>query len=65
MELAELVKKKVLSNLEIKCLVLEHTKSNKIKRTYQEEMDYLVSSEGRNLFLINLISTLDLKSPIQ
>jgi superfamily II DNA or RNA helicase len=56
---AELVKKKVLSNLEIKCLVLEHTKSNKIKRTYQEEMDYLVSSESRNLFLINLISTLE------
>ena len=56
---AELVKKRVLSNLEIKCLVLEHTKSNKIKRTYQEEMDYLVSSESRNLFLINLISTLE------
>ena len=56
---SELVKKKVLSNLEIKCLVLEHIKSNRIKRTYQEEMDYLVSSEGRNLFLINLISTLE------
>ena len=56
---AELVKRKYLANLEVKCLVLEHSKNNRNKRTYQEEMDYLASSEPRNNFIINLIDTLE------
>ena len=43
----------------MKCLVLEHSKNNRNKRTYQEEMDYLASSEPRNNFIINLIDTLE------
>tara|TARA_B100001750_G_C15516362_1_gene607531 strand:- start:2107 stop:3570 length:1464 start_codon:yes stop_codon:yes gene_type:complete len=56
---AELVKKKYLSNLEVKCLVLDHTKKNRIKRTYQEEMDYISTYESRNIFIAKLVNTLE------
>jgi len=56
---AQLVKSKHLANLEINCLVLSHPKENCIKRSYQEEMDYLASNESRNRYITNLIKTFD------
>ena len=57
-----------VAKLKIKCIVLKypdetkklfHTTVNKKKKTYQEEIDYLVNNEKRNKFLKNL--TLSLK----
>lgn len=57
-----------VAKLKIKCIILKypeevkkqfHTKVNKKKKTYQEEIDFLVNFEKRNKFLKNL--TLSLK----
>ena len=56
---AELVKSKHLANLEVNCLVLSHPSDKCIKRTYQEEMDYIASSEARNRYITNLVKTLE------
>ena len=56
---AQLVKQKYLSNLNIRCLVLNHVKTNKRQRTYQEEMDYLSKSPPRNNFICKLALTLE------
>jgi superfamily II DNA or RNA helicase len=57
-----------VAKLKIKCIILKypedikkqfHTAINKKKKTYQEEIDYLVNNEKRNKFLKNL--TLSLK----
>ena len=57
-----------VAKLKIKCMILKypedikkqfHTTVNKKKKTYQEEIDYLVNNEKRNKFLKNL--TLSLK----
>ena len=56
---AKLVKEKHLSNLHIKCLVLRHTKNNRHRRTYQEEMDYLATSPSRNNFICRLAKPLE------
>jgi superfamily II DNA or RNA helicase len=57
-----------VAKLKIKCIVLKypedvkkqfHTPVNKKKKTYQEEIDFLVNNEKRNKFLKNL--TLSLK----
>ena len=53
----KLMDKKQLSNLTIRCLILKHTEKNSkmvTKGKYQDEVDYLVSSESRNNFLRNL-----------
>ncbi len=53
----KLMDKKQLSNLTIRCLILKHTEENSkmvTKGKYQDEVDYLVSSESRNNFLRNL-----------
>jgi len=53
----KLMDKKQLSNLTIRCLILKHTEENSkmvSKGKYQDEVDYLVSSESRNNFLRNL-----------
>ena len=53
----KLMDKKQLSNLTIRCLILKHTEENSkmvTKGNYQDEVDYLVSSESRNNFLRNL-----------
>ena len=53
----KLMDKKQLSNLTIRCLILKHTEENckmVSKGKYQDEVDYLVSSESRNNFLRNL-----------
>ena len=56
---AQLVKQKYLSNLNIRCLVLNHVKTNRRQRTYQEEMDYLSKSPARNNFICKLALTQD------
>jgi len=56
---AQLVKQKYLSNLNIRCLVLNHVKTNRRQRTYQEEMDYLSKSPARNNFICKLALSQD------
>ena len=56
---AELVKKKHLSPLHIKCLVLEHIKAHRRERSYQEEMEFLSTHQARNVFISKLVSTLE------
>ena len=57
----ELIDKKQVSDFEIKCLVLKHPdeKCKELKdKTYQEEIEYLISSEARNKFIKNLAVSL-------
>ena len=54
----ELMDKKTLAQMKIKCIVLRH-KNIREKMTYAEELDYLVSNEKRNDFLVNLLRHLD------
>jgi len=57
----ELMEKGKLSALKIFCLVLQHGKTERdfIKdKTYQEEMDFLVSNEKRNKYIRNLCLSL-------
>ena len=57
----ELQEKGKLADLKIYCLVLQHGKQERefIKgKTYQEEMDFLVSHEKRNKYIRNLASGL-------
>ena len=59
---AELQEKKQLADLKIICLVLQHDQYSKhfLKdKSYQEEMDFLVSNDKRNKYIRNLC--LDLK----
>ncbi len=54
----ELIDKKTLANLKIKCILLKH-QAKRERLTYQEELDYLVSNEKRNVFLVNLLNHLN------
>ena len=59
---AELIERKELSNLHISCLVLEHTRENRILmkgKTYQQEMEYLSTHRKRNLFISKLVADLE------
>jgi superfamily II DNA or RNA helicase len=49
----ELIDKKTLANLKIKCIVLKHP-TKKERMDYVEEMDYIVSRESRNKFILDL-----------
>ena len=50
----ELIDKKTLANLKIKCIILKH--SNVTERmTYAEELQYLVGNEKRNKFISDLL----------
>ena len=53
----ELMRKGVLSELDIQCIVLKH--SEKRFESYEDEIQYLISHEQRNKFIKNL--SLDLK----
>lgn len=53
---AELMEEGTIANINIDCIVLKHKKCHKM--SYQEEMDYLVSSKERNSFITNLVSSL-------
>jgi superfamily II DNA or RNA helicase len=58
---AELQEKKQLADLKIICLILQHDKNSKhfLKdKSYQEEMDFLVSNEKRNKYIRNLCLSL-------
>ena len=58
---SELIQRKELSNLHISCLVLEHTRENRILmkgKTYQQEMEYLSTHRKRNLFISKLVADL-------
>ena len=54
----ELMDKKTLANLKIKCIVLNHPPI-KERMTYAEEIQYLVANEKRNNFISNLLLHLD------
>jgi superfamily II DNA or RNA helicase len=57
----ELIDKQQLSNFQIKCLVLKHTDEECLKlkdKTYQEEIEYLITHETRNKFIKNLAVSL-------
>ena len=59
---SELQKKKQLAALKIMCLVLQHDKTARDfmkDKTYQEEMDYLVSNDKRNKYIRNLATSLN------
>ena len=49
----ELIDKKTLANLKIKCVVLKHPPIRE-KMTYAEELEYLVTNNTRNQFIIDL-----------
>ena len=50
----ELIDKNTLANLKIKCIILKHPNIRE-KMSYAEEMEYLVTNEKRNDFLLNLL----------
>ena len=54
----ELIDKKTLANLKIKCILLKHPPIRK-KMTYVEEFEYIVSNDKRNNFIINLLLHLE------
>jgi superfamily II DNA or RNA helicase len=59
---SELIERDQLADLKIMCLILQHDKVARefLKdKTYQEEMDYLVSNTKRNKYIRNLASTLN------
>ena len=58
---SELQEKKQLADLKIFCLILQHDKTARhfLKdKSYQEEMDYIVSNEKRNKYIRNLCLSL-------
>ncbi len=53
----QLMEKKQVANLTVRCLILKHTKENckgLYEKTYQDEIQYLVGSQSRNNFIANL-----------
>lgn len=53
---AELIEEGTIASIDIQCIILRHTKQKKM--SYQDEMDYLVSHQGRNQFITNLVGSL-------
>ena len=59
---SELIEREQLAELKIMCLILQHDQTARhfLKdKTYQEEMDYLVSNEKRNKYIRNLATSLN------
>jgi len=54
---SELIDNDMLSDLKIKCLLLNHNNAPK-NMSYQEEISYLISHQKRNTFIINLAKSL-------
>ena len=50
----ELMDKKTLANLKIKCIILKHPTIRE-KMTYAEELDYITGNNERNNFITNLL----------
>ena len=53
---SELMEQGTIAQINIDCLILRHPKMKKM--SYQDEMDYLVSNEKRNHFIVNLVKSL-------
>ena len=53
----ELIDKKSLAELKIKCIILKH-KNIREKMSYAEELDYIVTNEKRIDFVVNLLQHL-------
>ena len=53
---SELIEDGTIAKIDIQCVILRHTKQKKM--SYQDEMDYLVSHQGRNQFITNLVGSL-------
>lgn len=59
---AELMKKKQLAELSIKCLLLKYTDEEcqyMKAASYQQELDYIISHKERNKFIVNLALSLE------
>ena len=59
---SELIETGKLADLKIMCLVLQHDQTARHflkEKSYQEEMDYLVSNEKRNKYIRNLATSLN------
>ena len=54
----ELIDRKTLADLTVKCIVLKH-KNIRERMTYAEELEYLAMNEKRNNFIVNLLQHLD------
>lgn len=55
--LKEMEENKWISEVKINCMVLEHPKKDWKKRTFQEEIEFIVNNEERNQKVCNLISS--------
>jgi len=53
---SQLIEEGTIAKIDIDCIILKHQKCHKM--SYQEEMDYLVSSQERNHFITNLVANL-------
>ena len=53
----ELIEKKTLADLKIKCIILKHS-NIRSKMEYAEELEYIVTHKGRQNFVINLLQHL-------
>ena len=53
----ELIDKKTLANLKIKCIILKHSNIRE-RMTYAEELEYIVTHEKRINFVVNLLHNL-------
>ena len=51
----QLIKDKHLSQLHIRCIILEHPKNKRRKMDYQEEISFLSEDDARDKFIANLI----------
>ena len=54
----ELIEKKTLADLKIKCIILKH-ENVKVRMEYAEELEYIVTHKGRQDFIINLLQHLN------
>jgi superfamily II DNA or RNA helicase len=54
----ELIEKKTLADLKIKCIILKH-ENVKVRMEYAEELEYIVTHKGRQDFVINLLKHLN------
>ena len=53
----ELIEKKTLADLKIKCIILKH-ENVRTRMEYAEELEYIVTHKGRQDFIINLLQHL-------
>jgi superfamily II DNA or RNA helicase len=57
----DLIDKNILSELKVECLQINHSDRDRLllkRRTYQEEIEWIVTNEKRNQFIVNLAEKL-------